>query len=225
MRRVFKFTQSTIGKKYIMAVTGLIFVLYVVVHMLGNLKLYMGAEKINAYGHFLREVGHEAFGHGGILWIFRVVLLVAVALHVWAALSLWRTSKKARPVGYQKQDFQEATYASRTMRLGGLILAVFIVYHILHLTTGHANPGFEHGEVYANVVAGFSVWWASAFYILAMIFLGLHLYHGTWSFLQTLGAAHPKYNRWRKRLALVIAWLVVIGNISFPLAVLIGVVE
>jgi succinate dehydrogenase / fumarate reductase cytochrome b subunit len=225
MRRVFSFYQSTIGKKYIMAVTGLIFIAYVIAHMLGNLKIYMGPEKINAYGRFLRDVGHDAFGHSGLLWVARIVLLVAVILHAWAAISLWRASRVARPVGYRKVDLQAATYASRSMRVGGLLLAVFVVYHILHLTTGQANPDFHHGDVYGNVVAGFSVWWASAFYIIAMGALGLHLYHGTWSFLQTLGAAHPKYNAWRKRLAWAVALIVTIANISFPIAVLIGVVK
>jgi len=148
-----------------------------------------------------------------------------VGLQVWAAWSLYRTSRAARSEGYRKRESLAFSYASRTMRWGGVIVLAFIVYHILHFTTGQAHPGFQTGQVYDNVVAGFNVWWASAIYLVAMVPLGLHLYHGTWSLLQTLGANHPRYNHLRRRLALVVAVVVVLGNLSFPIAVLTGVVD
>ena len=225
MRRVFSFYSTTIGKKVVMAVTGIVLVGFVVVHMLGNLKLYAGAESLNAYGKFLREAGYPALPHEGVLWIARLVLLAAVGLHIKSAWDLTRVSHAARPAGYRKLARQGSTYAAHAMRWGGVFLVAFIVFHIFHFTTGQAHPDFEHGAVYENVVTGFNVWWAAAIYLLAMIPLGLHLYHGIWSMLQTLGANHPRYNHLRRGFALAIALIVVLGNISFPIAVLTGVVK
>jgi succinate dehydrogenase / fumarate reductase cytochrome b subunit len=193
--------------------------------MLGNLKLYIGAAEINAYGHHLREFGYPLMPKMAFLWIVRVVLLAALLTHIRSAILLTRRAHAARPVGYKMSQFVESTYASRSMRWGGFFLAVFIVFHLLHLTTGHLHRDFEHGEVYANVVSGFSVVWVSVLYLLAMIPLGMHLYHGVWSCLQTLGASHPEYNVLRKRIAIAVALIVVAGNISFPLAVLAGIVR
>lgn len=219
------FYRSAVGKKAVMALSGIVLFGYVLLHMIGNLKLYEGPQKLNAYAGFLREVGSPALPAYGALWIVRVVLLVAVVLHVWAAWQLTRMNRAARPVRYRKRDYVHTTYASRTMRWGGVILLLFVVYHLLHLTTGTAHPGFVEGDVYRNVVTGFQVWWVSAFYIAAQIALGFHLYHGLWSMFQSLGWNHPRFNHWRSAFAHAFAWIITLGNISFPLAVLAGIVD
>jgi succinate dehydrogenase / fumarate reductase cytochrome b subunit len=208
------FFGSTIGKKVVMAVTGVVLVGFVVAHMAGNLQLYLGPEAMNAYGHALREIAH-----GAGLWVARGVLLACVVLHIWAATSLTLQSRAARPVGYRKLSFTESTYASRTMRWSGPILLLFILYHLAHFTTGQAHPQFVEGDVFGNVVVGFRSGPVVFFYMAAMLALGLHLYHGTWSMLQTLGLSHPRYNPWRHALATLVTLLVVGGNLSFPLAV------
>jgi succinate dehydrogenase / fumarate reductase cytochrome b subunit len=215
------FLGSTVGRKMVMAVTGVFLVIFVIGHMIGNLQVYLGPEALNHYAELLRSLVHGTF-----IWIFRVVFLTAVVLHVWAATATTLGSWKARPIGYRKrQTYIESNYASRTMRWGGPILLIFIIYHILHFTTGQAHSQFVAGDVYHNVVTGFSVWWVSAFYVFAMIVLGLHLWHGVWSMLQTLGLSHPSYNRLRTAIAWLVTLAVVLGNISIPVAVLTGVVS
>jgi succinate dehydrogenase / fumarate reductase cytochrome b subunit len=214
------FLESSIGRKVVMAVTGFILFGYVVLHLIGNLQVYLGPEALNHYAVFLHTMLH-----GTGIWIARAILLTAVVLHIWSATSLTLSSRRARPQGYQEQKWRESTYASRTMRWSGVILFFFIVYHILHLTTGTLNPSFIEGDVYHNFVAGFRVVPVSIFYIIAMILLGLHLRHGVWSMFQTLGVSHPRYIRIAHVGAWVFAALVVIGNISFPLAVLAGIVK
>lgn len=214
------FLASTVGRKIVMAATGVVLFGFVVVHMIGNLQIYLGPEPLDAYGRFLRE-----FLHGGGIWVARATLLTAVGLHIWAAWSLTRSSWAARPVAYRQVRHRESTYASRTMRWSGPILALFVVYHLMHLTIGSAHPHFEEGKVYANVVSGFQVWPVSAFYIVAMLALGLHMYHGVWSMTQTLGLSHPRYDRLRRGFAALFTGLVVAGNISIPLAVLAGIVR
>jgi len=220
MQSAATFLGSTIGKKVVMALTGIVLVGFVFAHMTGNLQLYLGPETMNAYGRLLHELGH-----GAALWIFRSVLLVCVGLHVWAATSLTLQSRAARPVGYRKESWTESTYASRTMRWSGPNLLVFIVYHLAHFTTGHAHPQFVAGDVYGNMVVGFQSPPVVLFYVTAMLALGLHLYHGIWSMLQTLGLSHPRYNPWRHGLATLIAAAVVGANITFPLAVFFGFVS
>jgi succinate dehydrogenase / fumarate reductase cytochrome b subunit len=230
MRRVLTLYSTTIGKKVVMASTGILLVGFVIGHMLGNLKLYMtphdGDYALDHYAEGLRTLGDPFLPETGFLWIFRVVMLGAVALHVWSAWSLKRLSDGARSVKYKKSSYEESNAASRTMFWGGLLLAAFIVFHILHFTTGTIAPGFEfrHGEVQANVTGGLSVWWVALFYVVAMVALGMHLYHGVWSMLQTLGVNHPRYNSWRRKLAIAIAVVIAIANISFPLAILSGAV-
>ena len=214
--------KSSVGKKIFMAVTGTMLFLFVLVHMIGNLKIYQGAAKFDAYAKFLREFGYPVLGHGQLLWIARLGLLFIVGVHIFAALQLYLQSRKARPIGYKKFDDLSFHYASRWMRWGGIGLLGFVVYHILHLTTGTAHGSFEHGAAYANVIAGFSVWSASLVYIVAMIFLGLHLYHGLWSATQTLAFQGPQVKTWRRPVAAVIAIVIAAGNISIPLAVLFG---
>ncbi len=225
MRRLYAMARTTVGQKAVMAVTGIILFGFVLLHMLGNLKVFQGPAKLDAYAEWLREVGSPLLGHGQLLWIVRGVLIVATALHMWSALVLTRVSRAARPVGYRRLQPVESTYASRTMRWGGVLIALFVAYHLLHLTFGTLHPDFRTGSVYHNMVAGFRVWPVSAFYIVAMVALSLHLFHGLWSLFQTLGWNHPKYNRYRRAFAMVFALVIGAGNISMPVAILLGFVR
>ena len=220
--------STSIGKKAVMAVTGVILVGFVIGHMLGNLKVYQGEEKFNAYAAWLREVGSPAVGHEQVLWLARLILLTATGLHIVAAVQLTRMSYAARPVRYERKQAIQATYASRTMRWGGVIIALFVIYHILHFTLGAVGfmPGqYQPLSVYRNVVNGFSVWYVSAFYIAAMVALGFHMYHGVWSMFQTLGVNSLGADRFSRTLATVSSVAVVLGNISVPTAVLTGLVR
>lgn len=222
MSRLTAWYRTTVGKKIAMAVTGVLLVLYVVIHMLENLRLYQGPEHLNAYAEFLREAGAPVLGPGEFLWAARIVLLAAVVIHILAAIQLARTSRRARPVGYRNPPHDEFSYASRTMRWGGVIILLFVVYHVLHFTTGTVHPDYAPGDVYRNVIVGFRQPYVSAAYMLAMVALGLHLYHGVWSMTQTLGANHPRIDRFRRPAAGVVAGAVVLGNLSFPVAVMAG---
>ena len=225
MRRVLRLWDSTVGKKIVMASTGVILILFVVGHMVGNLKVYMGREAFNHYAEGLRVFGAPFFAEMQLLWIIRVALLAAVLVHILAALQLWLRSRAARPVGYTRYAANDLvfSYASRAMLWGGIALALFIVYHLMHFTIGNAHPSFDRSDPYGNFIRGFQNVPASLVYIAAMIPLGLHLYHGFWSMLQTLGANNEKYNHLRRPLALGLALIVVLANISFPVAVLTGV--
>jgi len=222
MAHALDLSHSTVGKKMMLAATGIVLGLFVVVHMLGNLKVYQGPQKFNAYAEFLREVGHPVLGHGQMLWIARAVLLLCLGVHLQAALLLYVRSRNARDVGYGKFHDLSFSYASRTMRWGGVIVLAFVLYHLLHLTWGTAHPAFDRTSAYANVVSGFRVWPVSAAYIAAMIPLGLHMYHGLWSTTQTLGVEGRRTRQWRRPLAAAIAGGVVLGNVSIPVAVLLG---
>ncbi|HEX7078487.1 MAG TPA: succinate dehydrogenase cytochrome b subunit [Candidatus Eisenbacteria bacterium] len=212
--------DSSVGKKVVMAGSGIILFGFVVAHMIGNLQAYMGPEAMNGYAVWLRELLH-----GAGLWIARLVLLVAVALHIWSATLLTLENWRARPVGYRMVRHERSTYASRTMVWSGPILALFVIYHLLHFTFGTVHPDFIEGDVYHNFVTGFRVVPVSIFYIVAMLALGYHLYHGVWSMLQTLGLSHPRYNRLRAAFAGAFTAIVVVGNISFPVAVMLGVIR
>jgi len=214
------FLQSSIGRKVVMAVTGAILVVFVIGHMVGNLTVYLGPEALNGYAVFLRK-----FLHGSALWIVRAVLLVSVILHIWSATSLTLDSRRARPKGYRELEWKESTYASRTMRWGGVIILLFVIYHLLHFTFGTAHPSFVEGDVYHNFVTGFRSVPVSIVYIFAMLALGLHLRHGVWSMFQTLGVSHPRYIAMARAAAWVVAVVVVVGNVSFPIAVLTGIVK
>ncbi len=224
MTWILDFFRSPMGKKAVMAVTGLALFGFVLGHMVGNLKLYQGPEKLNGYAEGLRDFGAPFLGHGEFLWIARGGLLVAVLLHILSAWQVSRLSQKARPVGYQRKKALTATYASRTMRWGGVILLFFIVYHLLHLTVGSVHGDFVPHDVYHNVVSGFRNPLVSAFYIVANLALGLHLYHGLWSFLQSLGVAGPRLDAIRGKVAAAFALIITAGNLSFPLSVLTGIV-
>ena len=214
-RRAFRFYESTVFKKAVMAVTGLIMFAFVIGHLIGNLQVFEGPEKLNAYGRFLRI-------EPALLWAVRLGLLVSVILHIVVTVQLALLKKEARPVGYVKKDNSHSSYASRTMYWSGPIIGLFIVYHILHLTLGVAQPGYIEGDVYHNVIAGFQNPLISGFYILAMILLCMHLYHGIYSMFQSLGANHPIYTPILKKFAAVMAFAIAIGNISIPVSVLAG---
>jgi succinate dehydrogenase / fumarate reductase cytochrome b subunit len=220
MNAISGFLRSSIGRKIVMAVTGFILWGFVIGHMVGNLQIYLGREVLNAYAVFLRQ-----FGHGGGLWVARGTLIVAALLHIWAAASLTRSNMVARPMGYRERENRESTPFSRTMRVSGVLLLAFLIYHLADFTFGGQNPDFRPHDVYHNVIASFSVPWISGIYIAAMLFLGMHLYHGVWSMMQTLGLNHPRYNNLRKTFAALITAVVVLGNISFPVAVLTGFIH
>ncbi|MCG8351881.1 MAG: succinate dehydrogenase cytochrome b subunit [Chloroflexales bacterium] len=232
--------RSSIGKKAIMAVSGIVLVGFLVLHMYGNTKMYQGPEAFNAYAAGLREIGYPVFGHEHLLWIVRVVLLAAVILHIWSATQLTlmsrastMTSRVSNASRYGRKSNAHSSYASRTMRWGGIIIFLFIIYHLLHFTFGVVGYGAgqfmhpENGEyqVYSNVVRGFSVWPVSLFYIVAMVALAMHLYHGVWSAFQTLGLNNRHFTRFWRGLAILVTAVIVIPNISFPIAVLLGIVS
>ena len=210
-----------------MAVTGLIGIGFVILHVAGNLQAFQGRDKLNGYSALLHGSGAEA------LWVLRVVLIVAVVLHVLAAVQLTRRARAARPVGYHDREPQISTIASRTMRWGGALILVFIVFHLLHFTTRQVDPaGWAQRmdakgryDIYGNITASFRIWWVTAFYLIAMIALGLHLWHGTWSFGRTLGVAKPAGHPMRKRIAPVIAFVVWFGFSIVPIAVALGVIR
>ena len=219
---------SVIGKKVVMALTGAVLVLFVIAHMLGNLKIFSGPEEINAYSRFLREVGWPEFGYGDLLWAVRIVLLVSAVLHITAATQLTILNRKARPVGYGEKKSVETSWSALTMRWGGVLLAVFIVFHLFHFTGGMIGfePGqFEHLMVYQNVVAGFSVWPIAIFYIIAMAALGLHLDHGIWSALQTLGWVNQENTKTLRATSRIVALTIFAGFVSVPIAVMAGLLR
>lgn len=222
MRRALTLWDSTVGKKIAMAVTGLILIGFVTGHMIGNLKVYQGAEAFNHYAEGLRDFGSPFLAASQALWIVRIVLLISVLVHIVAAVQLTLKSRAARKQGYRQFESLAFSYASRTMAWGGLIILAFVVYHLMHLTFGNAHPDFVPGNAYHNFVAGFRSVPVSLAYLVAMVPLGFHLYHGFWSMLQTIGASNPRYNRYRRPTAAVLALAVTIGNLSFPVAVLAG---
>ncbi|HYL54205.1 MAG TPA: succinate dehydrogenase cytochrome b subunit [Gemmatimonadales bacterium] len=214
--------RSLVGKKAIMAVTGVMLFLFVVGHLAGNLKVFQGPEHFNAYAEGLRTVGAPFFARGQVLWAVRLILLASVFLHVWAAIAVTRASWAARPVGYHGLTPTETTYAARTMRWGGVIILLYVIYHLLDLTFGAANPSFVRGDVYHNLVASFQRWPVSAMYIVAVVVVGLHIDHGLWSAFQTLGLNRPPTFRWRRGVAGTIAALITAAYIAIPVAVLVG---
>lgn len=222
MRRLTQLYASTVGKKVLMAVSGTILVLFVLAHMAGNLKAFQGAEAFNAYAEGIREVGYPFLPHRGALWIMRLALLGAVGVHIWAALVLYAKSRAARGVGYRKEESLAFSYASRTMRWGGVIILAFVIYHLLHFTTGTVHGDFIPGDAYHNLVTGFQNPLIAGAYIVAVSALALHLYHGIWSVFQTVGANQPEYNRFRRPLAGVLTGLIYVGFIVVPVAVLAG---
>lgn len=209
---------STLGKKTLMAVTGIILFGFVVGHLIGNLQLYMGPEQLNHYAELLRK-------NMALLWAVRLVLLFSVGVHIVASVQLWLRNRRSRPVKYRVFNPPAVDYAARTMVWSGPIIALFVAYHLAHFTTGWAHHDFVVGDVYHNVVSGFQVWWVAGIYMAANLLLAIHLYHGLWSLFQTLGWDHARFGLARRWFAVVFAALIGAGNISMPLAVLTGVVR
>jgi len=230
MRRVATLYRTTVGKKVLMAVSGVVLFGFVFIHMIGNLKMLFppdeaGLFAMDVYAEYLRNFAYPLLPHGAFLWVFRLLLLAAVVVHIVAAVQLWKRSAGARRHRYGKLDDQSLSYASRTMRWGGVIVLLFIVYHILHFTTGHAHTDFEAGAVYSNFVHAFQNPVVFAVYFVAQAALALHLYHGVWSFFQTLGV-DPKYNhRLRRPFAAAFAVIVFVGFLIPPTLVLAGVIS
>ncbi len=221
-----EFYSSDVGKKWVMAVTGIALLGYVLVHMLGNLKVYLGPEEIDAYGEALRDLGGHLVPRTNLLWILRIGLATAFVLHIVAAYQLTLSNRRARPERYRShRDYIAANFASRTMRWTGVIVALFVVYHLLDLTWGVTNPDFIRGAVYHNMVESFSRVPVAAFYIVANLALGIHVFHGAWSMFQSVGINNPRFNIWRRYFAGALAAMIVIGNVSFPVMVQAGVIS
>ena len=223
--------STAVGKKYAMAISGIALMGFVLFHMIGNLKMYYGANELDHYAEFLKKLLYPLAPKESVLWILRLGLIGMLALHLHAAWSLTMLNRRARPVKYQSaRDYQEASLASRSMRLSGIVVFLFVVWHLLDLTFGVVNTvgtdgDFVRSEVYANVVRSFERWPVAVFYVLANVLLGLHLSHGAWSIFQSLGWNNPRFNAWRTAFARGFATIVVIGNVSFPVAVLAGIVK
>jgi succinate dehydrogenase / fumarate reductase, cytochrome b subunit len=219
MGRLRGFYASVVGKKVVMGVTGLIGVAFVILHSLGNLLVFRGPDAINSYSHFLKSTGE-------LLWALRLVLILAVVLHVIAAVQLTRQSRAARPIGYAKYESQVSTIASRTMRWGGALLLIFVVVHILHFTTGTIRPAgvFRREDVYANIVLSFRIWWVTVFYVVSTIALALHPFHGAWSSVRSIGVSPPSPQPLHRRASMVIAILVWAAFTVIPLAVVLGII-
>ena len=217
--------STMVGKKVVMAVTGFVLVGFVVGHMLGNLKIFLGANAIDTYAVFLRTMGEPLLPYSVLLWIIRIVLLASVALHITAAVQLTRMNRAARPHGYDTKKSIATTYAARTTRWSGAILALFVVYHLLHLTAGKVgfHPGaYQHLAVHHNVEAAFSVWYVALFYVIAMACLCLHLDHGIWSMFQTLGWNDARTTPLLRAVSRGLALVVFVGFISVPVSVWVG---
>lgn len=210
-----------------MAISGAALVLFLLAHMIGNLKIFFGAEAFDHYAHWLREIGAPALPHSGFLWIQRIGLLAALILHIWSAAVLTIRARKARPVKYAHRKPVQGSYAARTMRWGGVIVFLFVVYHILDLTTRHLNPVADPTKANAAVVADFAPdrWYVTAFYTLAVVTLGFHLRHGIWSALQTLGVSNARRERALKGVAFAVAFVICAGFLAVPFAVLTGLVK
>jgi len=208
-----KFYSASIGKKVVMAMTGTFLFLFVIVHMLGNLQVFSVPEKLNPYAHFLKSTT-------ALLWATRIILFLTVTLHITTGIQLYLQNRRSRPVPYGCFTPEASTFSSRNMIWTGALIAFFVMYHLLHLTTGTLHPSFDEQDVYHNVIAGFSQLTVSTGYIVAMIVLGLHLLHGTWSMFQSLGLTYPKYNAWRRLFATGMTIILALGNITMPLIIL-----
>ena len=218
--------QSAVGKKWAMAVTGVMLLGFVFAHMVGNLKVYLGPEAINHYGEWLRDIAVPALPRTVFLWLLRSGLIAAFAIHMHAAYALTRMNHRARPTKYaSERDYIAANWASRTMRYTGVIVILFLFFHLADLTWGSANPDFVRGSVYHNMAASFSRVPVAAIYIVADIALAVHIFHGAWSLFASLGVSNPRLVRFRRRFAVGFAAIILLGNISFPIMVQAHVIE
>jgi succinate dehydrogenase / fumarate reductase cytochrome b subunit len=216
---------NSVVKKVVMAVSGIVMLLYLIAHMIGNLKVFAGRESFNSYSEWIRTIGEPAVPAQTTLTIIRIVLVVAVVAHFWAAISLWRQAKRARPQAYVTKKSVAQSYASRTMRWGGVIVLLFLVWHILDLTDGAVNPIGRDSTPYDRLVASFSNPFITAFYVLALILLGMHLRHGIWSATQTLGQSNRRREKTVSLFALVFSVVLTLGFLLVPLSVLFGLID
>ncbi len=219
---VLRFYRSAVGKKWVMAITGVILLGFVLAHMIGNLKLYLSKEEINLYGEALRTMPGALLPRTVLLWTIRVVLILAFVFHIHSAVGLTILNRRARPAASQyrsKRDYVAADYASRTMRWTGIIVLAFLIFHLMDLTWGNANPHFLRGDPYDNLVYSFRRVPVAFVYVVANIALAMHLYHGAWSMFQSMGITNPRYNTLRRRFAQGFAAVILLGNVSFPIAV------
>lgn len=220
-----RFWRSAVGKKWVMAVSGIALLGFVLAHMVGNLKLFLGESHLNEYAEWLRDLGEPVFPRSAVLWAMRVGLLAAFALHIVAAAQLTRMNLQARSPYQGSRDYIAANFASRTMRWTGVIIALFVIFHLLDLTWGSANPDFERGDVYDNVIRSFERVPVAIVYIVANIALAFHIFHGAWSMFQSLGWNNPRLNIYRRWFAAAFAFVILAGNVSMPLLVVTGVVS
>ena len=225
MSRVAGLLGSTIGKKILMALSGLFLAGFVIAHMAGNLHVFEGAAEINEYGEFLREMGSPLVPHQALLWLNRILLITAFGVHLAMWVSVWRKSQDARRHGYREFDRKVFSKVSLLMGWAGVFILLFVIFHILHMTTGDVHPDFVHGDVYHNLMVGLGGWPIAAVYILAAAAVGLHLYHGIWSATQTLGLNFPRIERWRRPVSIAIALIVGLGFALVPLAIATGMVS
>jgi succinate dehydrogenase / fumarate reductase cytochrome b subunit len=220
-----QFYRSAICKKWLMAISGIVLMGYVLAHMIGNLKVFLGKGEINAYADWLRTLGEPAAPRTVVLWILRTVIITAFFVHIVAAVQLTRMNQKARPTKYQSpRDYAAANFASRTMRWTGVIVGLFVIFHLLDLTWGPANPHFKRGDPYDNIFESFKRVPVAIAYIVANVALGIHLLHGAWSLFQSMGWNNPRFNAWRRYFAVGFAGLIVVGNVSMPLLITTGAV-
>lgn len=223
---VLRFWRSAVGKKWVMAVTGIMLLGFVLAHMVGNLKIYLGAEHMNDYAEWLRTLGEPALPRTTVLWLMRIGLTLAFVFHIVSAAQLTRMNHRARPTKYQSpRDYVAANFASRTMRWTGVIVALFVIFHLLDLTWGKTGDDFVAGNAYENVIHSFERVPVAIAYIVANIALAIHIFHGAWSMFQSLGLNNPKWNDARRKFALAFALVIGIANVSFPLMVVTGVVS
>jgi succinate dehydrogenase / fumarate reductase cytochrome b subunit len=221
-----RFWKSAVGKKWVMALSGVILLGYVLAHMVGTLKVFLGREQINTYAEWLRDLGEPAFPRSVVLWSMRTVLIAAFFFHIVAAYQLTRMNRAARPVKYQSpRDYTAANFASRTMRWTGVIVALFLVYHLLDQTWGPANPDFVRGDPYYNMFYSFERVPVAIVYIVANIALGVHIFHGAWAMFNSLGINNPRYNLWKRYFAGAFAAVITVGYVSMPLLIVTGAVN
>ena len=227
MTKLHKFYGTAVGKKFVVAIRGIMMAGFLVIHMIGNLKAFSGAEKLDHYAAYLREIGENMFGHETVLWLARVVLIAAVIAHIVTIVLLTKQNRAARPVKYQVKKSFASTFSARMMRVSGLLLLIFIVVHLAQFTFGVWLPestSFIEGKVYSNISEAFGVAWLACFYVFMMFIVCMHLYHGLWSFFQTMGLDNPDRNKSLRALAIVTSFILFIGFSAVPVAFLTGMI-
>jgi succinate dehydrogenase / fumarate reductase cytochrome b subunit len=220
------FYRTSIGKKVLMAASGLFILLWLIGHMLGNLKVWLNQKEFDSYAEFLRRLGEPIFPHTVLLWIIRALLTAAFVVHVYLAIDLSVRNRRARQVRYAHPARVQADFPAATMRWGGLALGLFVIFHLANFTWGWIHPGyrFVRGSVYHNVVGNFDQWWLVVIYVAAMIALALHIYHGTWSMFQTFGVNSRRWDRLIRGSAGTLAVVMFVGFVSVPIGVLVGAI-